>query len=148
MGNDLERGTHDDELRYEEDDSPTDDVSPDVDLEDARPLLEGQAECYREEVRPALAAEGIEIVDYEDLPRADRRDIRENFEESVLPTLTPLTFDPAHRSRCSGSSRVNSTSRPGGVRTRGPLEYREFNWRIPTSSVSYTRPRWPASIST
>ncbi|MHC3439085.1 polyphosphate kinase 1 [Natrialbaceae archaeon A-gly3] len=178
MGNDLEGGISDDELQYEEDDSPTEDVSPDVDLEDpryylnrelselafqrrvlaealdednpilervkflailtrnvdeffrkrvgglkegidagvteetpdgrtpdeqwravleeARPLLERQAECYREEVRPALTEDGTEIVDYENLSKAQRRDLRTYFEESVLPTLTPLTFDPAH----------------------------------------------------
>ncbi|MFA9504063.1 polyphosphate kinase 1 [Natrinema sp. H-ect1] len=65
-------------------------------LEAARPLLERQAECYCEEIRPALADEGIAIVDYDDLSAAERTTLREYFESSVLPTLTPLTFDPAH----------------------------------------------------
>jgi len=65
-------------------------------LEEARPLFERQSECYREEIRPALAGEGIHIVDYDDLTTAERQHLREYFESSVLPTLTPLTFDPAH----------------------------------------------------
>ncbi|WP_049890805.1 polyphosphate kinase 1 [Natrinema versiforme] len=65
-------------------------------LEEARPLFERQAECYREEIRPALADAGIHIVDYDDLTVIERQQLREYFESSVLPTLTPLTFDPAH----------------------------------------------------
>ncbi|WP_135820330.1 polyphosphate kinase 1 [Halostella litorea] len=65
-------------------------------LETARPMFERQAECYREAVRPALAAAGIEICDHADLAPEERAELRAHFEESVLPTLTPLTFDPAH----------------------------------------------------
>ncbi|SNZ12381.1 polyphosphate kinase [Natronoarchaeum philippinense] len=65
-------------------------------LEASRPLLERQSECYREEIRPALADEGIEILDIEDLSPGERTQLREYFERSILPALTPLTFDPAH----------------------------------------------------
>ena len=65
-------------------------------LEEARPLLERQADCYREEIEPALSDAGIHIADYADLTGGERRMLREYFESSVLPTLTPLTFDPAH----------------------------------------------------
>ena len=60
------------------------------------PILARQAECYRETLRPALAEAGIEILDYGALTETERRDLREYFEASVLPTLTPLSFDPAH----------------------------------------------------
>lgn len=60
------------------------------------PMLSRQADCYREMLRPALSEAGIEILDYNDLTAARRADLREYFEESVLPTLTPLSFDPAH----------------------------------------------------
>ncbi|MEF8851861.1 MAG: polyphosphate kinase 1 [Haloarculaceae archaeon] len=60
------------------------------------PILERQAECYRETLRPALAETGISILDYTDLSPAERSEMREYFEESILPTLTPLSFDPAH----------------------------------------------------
>ncbi|WP_256394187.1 polyphosphate kinase 1 [Natronoarchaeum rubrum] len=65
-------------------------------LETSRPLLERQSECFREEIRPALADAGIEIVDAEELSPDERARLREYFERSILPALTPLTFDPAH----------------------------------------------------
>jgi len=65
-------------------------------LETAAPMFDRQTECYREVVRPALAEAGIEIVDYDDLSPAEHDRMRAYFEESVLPTLTPLAFDPAH----------------------------------------------------
>jgi polyphosphate kinase len=90
-------------------------------LEKARPLLERQAECYREEIRPALADAGIHVVDHDDLAAAERRTVREYFESSVLPTLTPLTFDPAHPfpfiSNQSLSLAVLTRERPGGELT-------------------------------
>ncbi|WP_324756952.1 polyphosphate kinase 1 [Haloarcula montana] len=60
------------------------------------PMLEKQADCYRSMLRPALAEAGIDILAYDDLTAAEQSRMREYFEESVLPTLTPLSFDPAH----------------------------------------------------
>ena len=65
-------------------------------LQRSRDMLNRQAECYADEIRPALADEGIHIVDYEDLTAEEKEEVRRYFEETVLPTLTPLTFDPAH----------------------------------------------------
>jgi len=64
--------------------------------ETARPMFERQTECYRDVVRPALAEADIEISDYDDLTEQRQADLRDYFESSVLPTLTPLSFDPAH----------------------------------------------------
>jgi polyphosphate kinase len=61
-----------------------------------RPLLEQQADCYREQIRPALAEAGIDIVAYEGLRDRDQETLDEHFERSIKPTLTPLSFDPAH----------------------------------------------------
>lgn len=63
-------------------------------LDTARELLESQAAGYCENIRPALAAEGIEILEYKQLSPDEQTKLRSYFEESVLPTLTPLTFDP------------------------------------------------------
>ena len=65
-------------------------------LETARPMFERQDRCYREVVRPALAEAGIEILDHDELTSDERTSMRAYFERSVLPTLTPLAFDPAH----------------------------------------------------
>ena len=65
-------------------------------LEEATALFETQSDCFRSAVRPALADAGIGIVDPADLPAEDRQRLAGYFQSSVLPTLTPLTFDPAH----------------------------------------------------
>jgi polyphosphate kinase len=65
-------------------------------LEKARDLFDRQAACYRESVRGALAEAGIAVVDHDDLSDDQRAAMRDYFETNVLPTLTPLTFDPAH----------------------------------------------------
>jgi polyphosphate kinase len=65
-------------------------------LEKSRGMFHEQAACYREAVRPLLAEAGVEIRDHADLAPAQQAGLREYFESDVLPTLTPLTFDPAH----------------------------------------------------
>jgi polyphosphate kinase len=86
-------------------------------LDAARPLFARQTECWSEDLQPALARAGIHVYDEADLTDDQRGDLRDYFEESVLPTLTPLAFDPAHPfpfiSNLSLSLAVLSTS-PGG----------------------------------
>ena len=65
-------------------------------MEKAAPMFERQAECYHEEIRPALSEAGIEILEYADLDAGEQSDLDSYFENSIFPTLTPLTFDPAH----------------------------------------------------
>jgi len=65
-------------------------------LERSRKMLRKQADCYADDLRPALADEGIEILDYDELGPAESEELDGYFEDTVLPTLTPLTFDPAH----------------------------------------------------
>jgi polyphosphate kinase len=65
-------------------------------LSKAEPMFERQARCYHEELRPALSQAGIEIVEYDALDTGEKSLLDTYFEESVFPTLTPLTFDPAH----------------------------------------------------
>jgi polyphosphate kinase len=65
-------------------------------LERSHEMMRKHADCFVNEIRPALAEEGIHVVDHDDLSRSEREEMKEYFEETVLPTLTPLTFDPAH----------------------------------------------------
>lgn len=51
---------------------------------------------FNVDVRPALAAEGIEIVNYDELGGDDRAALDAVFEESIFPVLTPLAVDPSH----------------------------------------------------
>ena len=62
----------------------------------AADLFEAQSQCYHEAVKPALAEAGVEVLGYDDLRPGEIDHLRDRFESSVLPTLTPLTFDPAH----------------------------------------------------
>ena len=64
--------------------------------ETLRPLLNRQAACYRESIRPALAEAGIHIHEYDSLSNTEQAELREHFKQSIMPTLTPLSFDPAH----------------------------------------------------
>ena len=65
-------------------------------MEESRAMFRRQVRCYREVVEPALAAAGIHVRDHDALDADRQAALREYFEHSVLPTLTPLTFDPAH----------------------------------------------------
>ena len=62
----------------------------------AQDLFETQSQCYHEAVKPALREAGVEVLGYDHLRPDEVEHLRERFESSVLPTLTPLTFDPAH----------------------------------------------------
>ena len=65
-------------------------------LDTARPLFAQQSEYWLSVLKPTLADEGIEICTPDELPEGDQEQLRTHFEESILPTLTPLAFDPAH----------------------------------------------------
>jgi polyphosphate kinase len=47
------------------------------------------------EVRRALAAEGVEIVDYANIPEHHAA-LRQRFLDEIFPVLTPLAVDPGH----------------------------------------------------
>lgn len=65
-------------------------------LETLRELFAAQDSCYREIVENRLPEIGIELVRPEELTPPKQAALRGYFEEEILPTLTPLTFDPAH----------------------------------------------------
>lgn len=62
----------------------------------ARPMFDEQTACLEKELLPGLTAEGIDIVRIAELTADHRHRLRVWFEESVLPTLTPLTVGPTH----------------------------------------------------
>ncbi len=51
---------------------------------------------FRDHVRPALAAEGITLVHWEDLEPREQDRLRKFFRRQIFPVLTPLAVDPAH----------------------------------------------------
>lgn len=111
-------------------------------LETAAELFAAQARCYRESVMPALATAGIEVVGATDLTADERERVRSYFESAVLPTLTPLTFDPAHPFPF-----ISNLSLSLGVLTRGDDEETRFSRvKVPDNLprlVSVAEPRTP-----
>ena len=61
-----------------------------------RELIAEHAQVFTDEIRPALAGEGIRIVRWADLTPEQTRRMDEVFELQVFPVLTPLAVDPAH----------------------------------------------------
>ena len=53
-------------------------------------------ELWAHDLRPALAAAGVEIVSYGDLEPGEQAQLEEHFKRAILPILTPLVVDPAH----------------------------------------------------
>ncbi len=62
----------------------------------AHEQMERHAKVFSSEIQPALCAEGIEIVRWEDLDRDQRSRLSNLFADRIFPVLTPLAVDPAH----------------------------------------------------
>jgi polyphosphate kinase len=63
---------------------------------EVRDLIDRQESIYLDEIRPALAAEGICIVSWDELAAADQVTLSGYYEDRIFPVLTPLAVDPGH----------------------------------------------------
>jgi polyphosphate kinase len=59
-------------------------------------LVSRQTRIFEQDVRLQLKKGGIRIVDWHDLKKTQREELRKVFDERVFPVLTPLAVDPAH----------------------------------------------------
>ncbi|AEI13139.1 RNA degradosome polyphosphate kinase [Cellulomonas gilvus] len=59
-------------------------------------LMDRHARVFAEQVQPALAAEGITLVRWQDLGESEQDRLRKFFRRQIFPVLTPLAVDPAH----------------------------------------------------
>ena len=57
-------------------------------------LGERLSRCFDNELRPALAEHGVNVVSYEDLDEAQRAYVAERYEKVIFPALTPLAVAP------------------------------------------------------
>jgi polyphosphate kinase len=77
-----------------------DGMSPEDQLQAIRaklkPLLELQMRCLKDDVIPALGANGIVIRRYGDLSKRERKYANNYFLQHVFPILTPQAVDPGH----------------------------------------------------
>ena len=61
-----------------------------------RQMVDDQYACWREELMPALAKNGIRVLEVRELDAADLEWVRNYYQAQVRPVLTPLAIDPAH----------------------------------------------------
>ena len=59
-------------------------------------MLNEQARCWNEQLRPALTTAGIRILDPKQYPPGAEEYLARYFEHEIAPVLTPLAFDPGH----------------------------------------------------
>jgi polyphosphate kinase len=59
-------------------------------------LITEQHHHFEKVLRPAMAKQGIYLLDYFDLDREQRNYLQTYFEEQIFPVLTPLAVDPGH----------------------------------------------------
>ncbi|WP_149360016.1 RNA degradosome polyphosphate kinase [Lolliginicoccus suaedae] len=59
-------------------------------------LANKHARVFMDQVRPALAGEGILLVAWAELTDEQRKAMTKYFHDQVFPVLTPLAVDPAH----------------------------------------------------
>lgn len=60
-------------------------------------LLERQADCWEDDLKPALEQQGIRFLSYKELSEKQRKRIDKWYRANVFPILTPLAVDPGHR---------------------------------------------------
>ncbi len=65
-------------------------------LTKARALVEAEQRCWKEQLVPALAAQGIVFKSREQLTEADRAELSPRFDADIFSALTPLAIDPSH----------------------------------------------------
>jgi len=59
-----------------------------------REMTDEQCRIWREDLRPELAEQGIEVASYRGLTPAQRREVDAEFDRAVYPVLTPLAVGP------------------------------------------------------
>ena len=61
-----------------------------------RRMVEEQYACWRQQLRPQLASNGIRFLNFSNLNRAQIEWVDNYYRAEVRPVLTPLAIDPAH----------------------------------------------------
>lgn len=59
-------------------------------------MITEASDIFQNDIRPQLAAEGIEILTWDGLNDAERERMGTLFDERIFPVLTPLAVDPSH----------------------------------------------------
>jgi polyphosphate kinase len=62
----------------------------------AHQLMIEHVVCFHDDILPALAKEGVNILRWDDLAETEREELNRLFRRRIYPVLTPLVVDPAH----------------------------------------------------
>jgi polyphosphate kinase len=62
----------------------------------AQDLIARHSACFHDSLKPALLAQGIEFVSWDQLSQAERDYVNSLFVSTIYPVLTPLAVDPSH----------------------------------------------------
>ena len=60
------------------------------------PMLEEQARCFEQDIKPALAEQGVHLMKWDELTAEERKVADDYFMRNLFPVLTPLSVDPGH----------------------------------------------------
>jgi polyphosphate kinase len=63
-----------------------------------RELVGQQYRCWNEDILPALAEQGIQVLTADECDKTQRRVVDEFFRQRAFPILTPMAIDPSHPS--------------------------------------------------
>ena len=97
--------------------------------EKARRLLQSVHTYLTETLIPELADNGICILNYTDLTKRQQSYVREQFESSIFPVLTPLAFDSAHP-----FPHISNLSLNLAILIKDELDYERFaRLKVPSS---------------
>ena len=80
----------------------------------AHELIDEQYAVFNDEVMPALAAEGIVILNHAQRSTAQRAWVEKFFESQVQPLLVPLSLDPSHPFPLVANKSLNFIARLDG----------------------------------
>ncbi len=97
-------------------------------------LVERQRTCLHDELLPALAHHGVQLITMDDLSTTEWQTIDQYFESHVFPVLTPLAVDPSHP-----FPYISNLSLSLAVQLRNPLTNSEEFARV---KVPRSLPRW------
>jgi polyphosphate kinase len=99
-------------------------------------LVRGQDTVWLQELRPALAAEGIVVGGIDELDRAERRELERLYNDEIYPILTPLAVGPGQP-----FPYVSGLSLSVALLVRSPGAY---EWRLGRVKVPENLPRFLA----
>ena len=60
------------------------------------PMLDRQAECFRQVILPGLAAHKVYLRKWDELTQEQKEEAARYFDSNLSPALTPLVIDPVH----------------------------------------------------